>query len=92
MTFDEAARKAGKKLPGKPRPPSYYHSRVRMQADRPKQFPSDASFQHRILIERQSPLFHFEAPDCIGDTPQLSSRGLTDWYVAEFCKLNHLKG
>jgi len=48
--------------------------------------PDDEAFGHRVMIERQSPLFH------IGDPQQFSSRGLTDWYVAEFNSLNKLKG
>lgn len=57
-----------------------------------RKFPADRDFQHRVLIERQSPLFTFNAPDCIGDEPQISSPGLTNWYVAEFCRLNRLAG
>ncbi len=53
-------------------------------------YPSDSNFQHQLLIEAQGPLWTFNAPDCIGDGHQFSSRGLTDWYVGQFVKENHL--
>jgi hypothetical protein len=90
-TLVEFIKRKGLKDP-KPRSVKFYNAQVRKLSSGPYNYPRDADFQHRILIERQSPLFHFEAPDCIGDTPQFSSRGLTEWYVGEFCRLNKLKG
>lgn len=75
----------------KPRSTNFYNAQVRKLSPGRYNYPRDNDLQHRILIERQSPLFTFNVPDCIGDEQQFSSRGLTDWYVSEFCKLNHLK-
>jgi len=40
---------------------------------------------HQALIEAQSPLF------TTNEDGEFSSRGLTDWYVSQYCKANHLK-
>lgn len=90
QTFTEYLTKHGIADP-KIRSAKYYHAQVRKQSPGKYKYPDDKSFSHRILIERQGPLFHIEAPDTIGDTQQFSSPGLTDWYVAEFCRLNKLR-
>lgn len=68
----------------------WHHAQVLKQSPGAYRFPSDSNFQHQMLIERQSPLFTFNVPDCIGDEQQFSSPGLTDWYVRNFCALNNL--
>jgi hypothetical protein len=52
------------------------------------------SFNHRALVEMQSPLMTVNNTDDPGaDYPEFSfsSRALTDWYMSEFCRINHLK-
>ena len=59
-----------------------------------REFPAPDAFHHRCLIESQSPLMTVnlgDEPDAHEPEFQLSSRGLTDWYVGEFNKLNHFK-
>lgn len=90
-TLLEAIQAKGLKDP-KPRPASYYQSRVCMQSPGRYEYPRPADLQHRILIERQSPLFTSYYDDDGVSGVQFSSPGLTEWYVAEFCRLNHLKG
>lgn len=51
-----------------------------------REFPAPRDMSHRVMIEQQSPLF------TTNEDGQFSSRGLTDWYVTEFNRLNHLKG
>ena len=53
-------------------------------------FPSIRDVAYRALVEAQSPLFTHSPPVEPGDELQFSSRGLTDWYVGEFCRINHL--
>lgn len=48
-------------------------------------FPHVKDLQHRLLVEAQGPLL------TVNDDGEFSSRGLTDWYVAEFIKRNHLR-
>jgi len=91
LTLSAAIRARGLKDP-KPRSVKSYNADQCRRTDRPKKFPDDGAMGRRIQIERQGPLFTFNAPDCIGDAQQFSSRGLTDWYVGEYCKLNYLKG
>ena len=91
QTVAEYCSKKGIPLP-KPKTVKHYNAAVRHQGDRPKYFPADQTFAHHVVIERQSPLWYQDVPDDISDGQQFSSRGLTDWYVGEFCKLNHLKG
>ena len=90
-TFTEYCSRKGIPLP-KPRSVKHYNAAVRRQGDRPKKFPDNKSFANRVIVERQSPLWYQDVPDDVSDGQQFSSRGLTDWYVGEFCKLNHLKG
>lgn len=90
ISLEAAILKAGKKLPGKARPASWHASRVCMQADRPKVFPDPVKLQHQIMIERQGPLFVSYYDDDGVSGLIYSSRGLTDWYVDEFCRINHL--
>lgn len=90
-TFLEFFARKGIKDP-KPRSVKWYNAMAASStSSEHRKFPDDVAFRHQVLVERQSPLFTFNAPDCIGDMPQFSSRGLTDWYVAEFCRLNKLK-
>lgn len=91
QTALEYIQKHGLKDP-KVRSAAYYRAQFLKRKNPPSVIPDDRSFQHRVLVERQSPLFYYDSPDCIGDTPQFSSPGLTDWYVKEFCRLNHLTG
>lgn len=49
-----------------------------------RQFPGPNKMHHRILVEMQG-------PHTINEDHQISSPGLTDWYVAEYCRLNNLK-
>ena len=56
-----------------------------------RRFPDPAMLGHMVMVERQSPLCTFNAPDTVGDMPQFSSPGLTAWYVTMFCKENHLR-
>lgn len=61
--------------------------RYAQQLDRPKVFPTRASLGHRLLVEAQ-------APDglTVNDDGEASGKGLTAWYVQEFCRANCLKG
>ena len=61
--------------------------RYASQVDRPKAFPRLEDVAHRVLVEAQ-------APDALttNEDWEVSSKALTDWYVAEFCRLNTLKG
>jgi hypothetical protein len=47
--------------------------------------PSVASVQHQLLVEAQGPGV------TVNEDGEASSRGLTAWYVREFCRLNSLK-
>ena len=47
--------------------------------------PELRSVKHQVLIEAQSPLFS------VNEDGEFSSRGLTDWYVREFEKINGLR-
>jgi hypothetical protein len=47
--------------------------------------PNLQSVKHQVLIETQSPLFS------VNEDGEFSSRGLTDWYVREFEKINGLR-
>lgn len=49
-------------------------------------FPATSSVKHRLLVEAQGPLL------TVNEDGEASSPGLTAWYVAEFCRLNSLKG
>jgi hypothetical protein len=58
-----------------------------------RKFPAPESFHHRCLIEFQSPLTtvnNVMDPDVDYPEFSFSSRSLTDWYVSEFNRLNHL--
>ena len=52
---------------------------------RTRQFPDPGKMRQRVLVEMQSPL------TTINEDHEISSRGLTDWYVGEYCRLNNLK-
>lgn len=60
-------------------------ARYAEQQDRAKFFPKDTEVKHRVLVESQSPL------SSINQEGDFSSPGMTQWYVAEFCRLNGLK-
>ncbi len=61
LTLTAAILKAGKKLPCKPRPASWYASRVTMQADRPKRFPDGKSFAHRVMRDTINEAYEYAA-------------------------------
>jgi len=67
-------------VPVVPRPRRWSPSRSRAH----RVFPDNAKLRHRILIEMQG-------PHTVNEDHQISSPGLTDWYVAEYCRLNNLK-
>ena len=59
-----------------------------------REFPEQGAYNHRAIIEMQSPLVtitRHDEGDCHLPEYSYSSKGLTDWYVAEFCRINHLK-
>lgn len=58
----------------------------------PRKFPDLKMQSHMITVARQSPLFVAYHDDDGVSGVQYSERTLTDWYVAEFVKLNHYKG
>jgi hypothetical protein len=90
LTLSAAIVRKGKKLP-KPKSPKYYNAQsCRREANHFK-YPDDRLFSHQILIERQSPLYQQYYDDDGVSGLIFSSPGLTEWYVAEFCKLNHFK-
>lgn len=58
-----------------------------------REFPEQGAYNLRAMIEMQSPLMtvtHHDEADIHEPEWSYSSKGLTDWYVAEFCRLNHL--
>lgn len=61
--------------------------RYAQQQDRPKGYPSVKDVQHRVLVEAQ-------APDglTINEEGEVSGKGLTQWYVQQYCQINKLKG
>ena len=89
-TLLEMIHRKGLKDP-KPRPPSYYHSRVRMQAC-PHKYPDDTVMRHFQSIAKQSPLWTSYYDDDGVSGVVFSSPELTKLYVDEFVRLNHLKG
>ena len=80
MTFDQAlARIDTKKARAR-----YLRDR-RDERTHVRVFPTAASLAYQVLIEQQGPLI------TVNEDGEFSSRGLTDWYVREFCKINHLR-
>ena len=70
-----------------------YYYRIQRNAPPLREFQSPESFHHRCLIEFQSPLTtvnNVRDPDVDYPEFSFSSRSLTDWYVSEFNRLNHL--
>lgn len=71
----------------------WYHSQFCRKPDRPKSFPPERDVLHRALVESQGPLFTLNSRhefDVSYPEDSFSNRSLTAWYVAEFCRLNHL--
>jgi hypothetical protein len=64
---------------------------VRKQAGAPRVFPDPTLMRHFVKIESQSPLFTSYYEDDGINGVIYSSPGLTERYVAEYCRLNHLK-
>lgn len=62
-------------------------ARYAEQQDRPKVFPTIVEVRHRVMVEAQAP----DGITC-NDDNEASGKGLTAWYVREFCRLNNLKG
>lgn len=58
----------------------------------PRKFPPVRDTTHQAVVQQQAPGFTVSPVEEPGDEFQFSSRGLTDWYVSQFCKLNSLKG
>ena len=93
LTLLEAITKLGKKN-SKPRSVAWHNAMAARQPDRPKAFPSERDVLYRALIESQAPGVTFNSrmeTDVIYPSDEFSSKGLTDWYVAGFCRLNGLK-
>ena len=90
LTLAQAIQARGLPLP-KPRTVKQVQAAFARQKAEPRTIPNNQWFAHQYLIARQDPTFTLEAPDCIGDPQQFSSSFLTQQYVAEFCRLNHLK-
>lgn len=88
-TFDQLAQQMGLDIS-----PAAIKGRMRKKRLAPlscTRYPAIRDLEHQRLIEQQGP-FYTEAPAVEpGEVPLFSSRGLTDWYVGEFCKLNLLR-
>lgn len=92
LTFDDLARKKRKDVSLEAcREYCRNHRRKLRRAHPEKPMPSEKDLLHRALVEAQSPLFTVSPAVESGETTQFSSRGLTDWYVREYLRLNHLK-
>ena len=57
----------------------------------PRKFPSVRDTTHQAVAQQQAQGFTVSPVEEPGDEFQFSSRGLTDWYVRQFCQLNYLK-
>ena len=89
MSFDDLAKRMKVKLPARDAKPRKSHFSLAERSTRG--FPDENAVLRQALTEAQSPLFTHSPPVEPGDELQFSSRGLTDWYVGEFCRINHLK-
>jgi len=78
--------------PPKPKSAKYYNAQACRREANHFKYPDDRLFNHQILIERQGPLYQQYYDDDGVSGLIFSSPGLTEWYVSEFCKLNHFKG
>lgn len=89
LTFEEMAKKLCRDVS-----PSAVRSRMRKHRLAPKnshEYPKTSGVWHHASIEKQGPCFTENVPVEPDEDFQFSSRGLTCWYVGEFCKLNHLR-
>jgi hypothetical protein len=96
LTFDQLAAKMGRSIsPAKVRARQRRSSRTQLV---PRKFPAGWEVQQAVRASKAAGLkehertFTYNAPAMEGDVVQFSSLELTDWYVQEFCTLNHLKG
>ncbi len=89
LTFDAMAKKLCRNVS-----PSAVRAKTRRNRLEPKighVYPSQEKVSMALAVEFQGSgitVVPAVEPD---EVPLFSSRGLTDWYVGEFCKLNHLR-
>ncbi len=88
-SFDELAKRMGKKLPARGANPRKV--RFNLNEKSPHGFPDTTEVMRRARVEAQGPLFTLAPVVELGDEILFSSRGLTDWYVGQYLAINHLK-
>lgn len=81
VSFDEALAK----IDVPKRRAKYFRDR-RKEREHKRSIPAPKALQHQLLVEAQGPGL------TVNEDGEFSSRGLTDWYVRQFCQANDLKG
>ncbi len=88
LSFEALAEKMGRSL-GKEAQRKWRRKRP-LLGELTRRFPSIAELYGQMSIEAKKPEYTKQYPQEEGDVFQFSSRGLTDWYVRQYCSLNNL--
>jgi tRNA1(Val) A37 N6-methylase TrmN6 len=82
LTFDEAIAK----IDPKKQKARFQRQRRLEERTHLKIYPTIKQVAHRVIVEAQAP-----GGVTLNEDDEVSGKGLTDWYVETYCKLNGLR-